>query len=93
MPKKVGPALRAAVLTLKASAIGKTTSQVTSITGLSKRTINDIFAQAIQRGFDPNSVPLDIRSEYVEDAPRASRPTKQSENIKTIIIDKVCRDR
>ena len=93
MPKKSDPALRATVLALKASAVGKTTSQITSITGLSKRTINDIFARAVQRGFDPNSVPLDIRSEHVEDARRTGRPTKQTEDIKTIIIDKVRRDR
>ena len=69
---------RALVVTLKSPLGGKTTAQVVAITGLPTRTVNSIYARAIERGFDPNAVPLVLKDEYLQDAPRAGRPTKQT---------------
>jgi hypothetical protein len=68
--------IRAVVVVLKSPLGGKTTAEVEGITGLSKRTINSIYASAIERGFDPNIVPLAIKDEHLRDAPRSGRPTK-----------------
>ena len=57
-------ATRALVVGLKSAACGKTTAEVHAITGLSKRTIQDIFARAIQRGFDPNLTPVVIHDNF-----------------------------
>jgi hypothetical protein len=84
---------RALVVALKSPAVGKTTAQVVSITSLSKRTVDSIYARAIQRGFDPNAVPLVIKDEYLQDAPRSGRPSKQTEPVNEAITQKVRRDR
>lgn len=84
---------RAVVVVLKSPLGGKTTAQIEGITGLSKRTINDIYARAIQRGFDPNVVPLALKDEYLQDAPRSGRHTKQTVAVKEVLIQKVRRDR
>jgi len=84
---------RAAVVLLKSPVGGKTTAQVESITGLKRSTINTIYARAIERGFDPNLVPLAIKDEYLQDAPRSGRPTKQTTAVKESLVQKVCRDR
>jgi hypothetical protein len=60
---------RAVVVALKSPLGGKTTTEIAGITGLSKRTINSIYARAIERGFDPNIVPLLMKDKYLEDAP------------------------
>lgn len=86
-------ATRALVVALKAPCSSKTTAQVASITGLSTRQVNRIYARAIERGFDPNLVPLTLRDEYLEDAPRSGRPLKQTIETKDLIIAKVSRDR
>ncbi|KAM5345573.1 hypothetical protein ACJ41O_005222 [Fusarium nematophilum] len=86
-------ATRALVVSLKAPCSGKTTAEVVAITGLSKRTVNDIYARAIARGFDPNQIPLIIRNSYLEDAHRSGRPKKQTEEAKEAILTKVRRDR
>jgi transposase len=86
-------ATRALVVTLKSPLGGRSTNEVSEKTGLSKRTINDIYARAIQRGFDPNLLPLIIKDEYLKDAPRSGRPAKQSEDLKNVIDTKVCGNR
>ncbi|KAI1676220.1 hypothetical protein KJE20_14198 [Pyrenophora tritici-repentis] len=70
-------ATRALVVAFKAT--GKPNEEITYLTGIQKRTINDIFARAVKRGFDPCQRPIEIRNEYLEDAPRSGRPSKQSE--------------
>ena len=74
-------ATRALVVTLKSPFGGKTTTEIVDKTGLSKRTVNQIYARAIERGFDPNHLPLIIKDEYLQDAPRSGRPTKQTDQI------------
>jgi transposase len=66
---------RALVVSLKSPFGGKSTSEIAKETGLSTRTINSIYARAIQRGFEPNE-PLKIDDRYLVDAPRAGRPRK-----------------
>jgi transposase len=84
---------RSSVVSLKSPCNGKTTNEVAEITGLSVNQVNRIYNRAIQRRFDPNIRPLLLRNEYLEDAPRSGRPTKQTEEVKDLIISKLERDR
>lgn len=74
-------AKRAAVLALRSSVGGKSTAATAEATGLSVRTVNSILVRAVQRGFDPNQVPLNIKSSYVEDGKRSGRPKKQTDTL------------
>ena len=74
-------ATRALIVTLK-SLGGKSSPEVAYITGLQPRTVNSIYARAIERGFDPNIRPLIIKDEWLKDAPRSGRPSKQTTEIK-----------
>lgn len=69
------------------------TKQVAQITGLKPRTINDIFARAIERGFDPKAHPLAIKDEYLTNAPKSGRPKKQTIEAKEAVLSKVRGDR
>lgn len=84
---------QALVVAFKSPSGGKTTSQVVAITGLNKRTVDKIYARACERGFDPNAVPLVIKDEYLIDASRSGRPSKQTDTIVKAIIQKVRHDR
>ena len=80
-------ATRTSIITLKALAGSRLPStQIEKITGISVRTINRIYAQAVTRGFQPEQRPLLIRDAYVQDAPRAGRPTKQAPTTVTDIV-------
>jgi hypothetical protein len=80
---------RALIVCLKSPFVGKSTSEIAKETGLSARTINSIYARAIERGFEPNE-PLRIDDRFLVDALRSGRPRKEvSENL----IQKVRRDR
>lgn len=84
-------ATRALVVSLKA--IGKTTPEVTMISGLSTRQVNRIYARAIDRGFDPNRRPISLRDEYLQDASRSGRPLKRTAEAQESVISKVRQDR
>jgi transposase len=84
---------RALIVTLKSPIGGKTTAEVAEKTGVSARQINRIYAQAIERGFDPNHMPFSLQDEWLEDAPRSGRPRKQTEETVNKAVSKVCRDR
>ncbi|KAF2179649.1 hypothetical protein K469DRAFT_716165 [Zopfia rhizophila CBS 207.26] len=62
-------ATRVLVVALKSPFRGKMTPEIVEKT-------------VIQRGFDPNHIPLVIKDEYLQDAPRSGRPTKQTEDVK-----------
>ncbi|SCN68977.1 uncharacterized protein FFB20_03274 [Fusarium fujikuroi] len=81
-------ATRAFVVSLKAPCCGKTSPEVSEITGLSIRTIDRIYARAIDSGFDPNVRPLILKDEYLRDKPRSGRPTKATEENKELVIGK-----
>lgn len=84
-------ATRAQVISLKAFT-QKTFAEIAYITGLSDPTTRRIFARAIERGFEPDVNPV-ILDEYVKDAPRSGRPTKQDTVTKDSVLSKVRRDR
>lgn len=83
---------RAAIVTLKSPFGGKSTAQISEITGVPQRTIDAIYRRACQRGFDPNAPMIKILPEYLEDAPRAGRPRKR-EAVQEATPEKVCHDR
>lgn len=83
-------ATRASIVALKAT--GKTTAEVAEITNITPRTINRIYARAIERGFDPAHRPLLLEDSHLADAPRSGRPSVQNE-IKDEVIAIVTRDR
>lgn len=86
-------ATRALIVTLKSPVCGKTSVEISEKTGISVRQVNRIYARAIERGFDPNHVPLTLRDKWLEDAPRSGRPTKQTEQSTAAVISKVRQDR
>jgi transposase len=82
---------RALVVSLKA--IGKGNGEITDLTGIEKRTLNKIYARAIERGFDPAERPLNLRDEHIQDAPRSGRPSKQTKDTTSAVVLTVRRDR
>jgi hypothetical protein len=69
-------AIRAQVVALRA--VNYPDSEIHQITGVSPRSIRNIYERAIKRGFDPSQRPQPVLSEYVADAPRSGRPGKQA---------------
>lgn len=84
-------ATRALVVSLKAT--GKGNGEITDLTGIEKRTLNKIYARAIERGFDPAERLLNLRDEHVQDAPRSGRPSKQTKDTTSAVVLTVRRDR
>lgn len=82
---------RALIVGLKSA--GKTSVEVAELTSIPVRTVNDIFARAIKRGFDPNRRPLQLQDVYLADAPRSGRPRKQTTDVQAEILTKVRLDR
>jgi transposase len=69
------------------------TADVAEKTGCSVRQVQRIYARAIERGFDPNESPLILKDEWLEDAPRSGRPSKQTCEAVEIVVAKVQCDR
>ncbi|ORY10964.1 hypothetical protein BCR34DRAFT_336222 [Clohesyomyces aquaticus] len=67
---------RAIVVCLKAT--GKSSKEVSAISGIPTRTVNSIYARAIERGFEPCERPMKLLDKHLEDAPRSGRPSKQT---------------
>jgi transposase len=86
-------ATRALIVTLKSPIGGKTSAEIAEKTGISVRQVNRIYARAIERGFEPNHLPFTLRDEWLEDASRSGRPTKQTEQTTEAVISKVRQDR
>ena len=76
-------ATRALIVSLKAGIIDKPASSIyiSSLTGVPKRTINQIYARAIARGFDLVIRPLVLENKHLEDAPRLGRPKKDTTEV------------
>ena len=87
---KTDLATRAQVVALKAYTT-KSSAEIAYLIGITPRAVNRIYTRAIERGFDSNVDPI-VRDEFVEDAPRPSRPQKQDLS-KQQILSKVRRDR
>lgn len=86
-------ATRALIVTLRSPFGGKTSAQISEETGISIRQINRIYARAIERGFEPNHRPFILRDEWLEDAPRSGRPSKQTPEAIEKIVNQVRHDR
>ncbi|KAI1520645.1 HTH-Tnp-Tc3-2 domain containing protein [Pyrenophora tritici-repentis] len=76
---------RTLIVTLKSPPVGKSTSQISELTGVNPRTVDRIYSRAIAAGFEPNVLPLKILPHHVQDASRSGRPAKQTE-------EKTCAD-
>ncbi|CRL24725.1 Transposase, Tc1-like [Penicillium camemberti] len=83
-------AKRAMVVTCKATGLSTTT--ISELSGLSKRTINRIYERALANGFDPNARPWNISEAMLADAPRPGRPLKRTEDVQTQVLSKVHTD-
>ncbi|KAJ5193324.1 hypothetical protein N7449_009466 [Penicillium cf. viridicatum] len=83
-------AKRAMVVTCKATGLSTTT--ISELSGLSKRTVNRVYERALESGFDPDSRPWNISDAMLADAPRSGRPTKQTLDVQTRVLSKVQTD-
>jgi len=83
-------ATRAQAITLKL--FGATYEQIQQQTGIQRRTLLQIYARAIERGFDPKAEHPIIRDIHVQDASRSGCPSKQTEAKKENILSKVQQD-
>jgi transposase len=81
---------RAIVVCLKAT--GKSSKEVSAISGIPTRTVNSIYARAIERGFEPCERPMKLLDRHLEDAPRTGRPSKQ-DRVSQKVVDTVRTDR
>lgn len=84
-------ALRAQVIALRQVKIpGR---QIEKITGISLRSQLDIWKRAIERGFDPNTIPSRITPDLIQDTPRPGRPLKRTEATIKDVVSRVRTDR
>lgn len=81
---------RAIVISLVTT--GQTFAQVSELLNIPIRTLQSIYARAIERGFDPSHRPLVVHDHFVADAPRSGRPRKQ-EAAQQQVLSKVHLDR
>ncbi|KAJ5564780.1 hypothetical protein N7513_001022 [Penicillium frequentans] len=72
---KYDMAMRTLVITMKW--MGMDPLHISALTEMPVRTINSIWARAIERGFDPSRRPIMICEAHVIDAPRSGRPKKE----------------
>lgn len=93
MPPNSDPIQRAVVVALRSPHGGKTTKEISQITGLPVRSINRIYARAVEAGFEPNDKALVILPDHVIDKPRSGRPKKQTAAAIDAVTSKVSRDR
>ena len=84
-------ATRAQIVALRA--YGISAADIAKTTQISERTIRDIYRRAVDRGFNPKSSPPLVLNTHVDDASRLGRPSKQTEDTKNAILEKVRRDR
>jgi transposase len=83
---------RAYIVALKATS-RLSSREIFSLTGVPTRTIDRIYAKAIERGFEPNASQLTIKDSYFEDAARSGRPPVASPEAAKAILSKVRTDR
>ena len=93
MAQNTDIATRALIVTLKSPLVGMKTADVVEKVGCSARQVQRIYARAISRGFDPNETPFVLKDEWLQDAPRSGRPTKQTPETTKAIIAKVQQNR
>jgi len=69
------------------------TSDIAKKLGYSARQVQRIYRRAIERRFNPNETPFILKNKWLQDAPRSSRPTKQTPKTTQAIVAKVQHDR
>ena len=84
---------RAMIVVMKSPLIGRSTATISAATGVKPRTVDNIYARAIKRGFDPNRDPLVMKDSYVADGKSTGRPSKQTAALKEEITAKVRENR
>ncbi|KAI1437849.1 hypothetical protein GGR50DRAFT_691876 [Xylaria sp. CBS 124048] len=87
MAKETSISTRATIVALKSPVGGKTSAEIAKITGVSVSQINRIYSKAIERGFDPDRLPFTLCDEWLQDAPRSGRPTKEARQNKEVITE------
>ncbi|KAJ5745721.1 hypothetical protein N7520_010903 [Penicillium odoratum] len=85
-------ATNASVLILRAVS-RQTFAEIAASPGISQSQVNQIYAKAIERGFQENQRPIRIKDAYVSDAPRSEQPKKESTMNQDVIISKCVCDR
>jgi len=93
MAQNTDIATRALIVTLKSPLVGMKTADVVKKVGCSARQVQRIYGRAIQRGFDLNQTPFILKDEWLQDAPRSGRLTKQTPETTKAIVAKVQHDR
>lgn len=78
---------RAVLVALKAT--GKSSNEISAITGTPARTVNSIYSRAISRGFNPNARPLELHDSYFIDGSRSGRPSKRTDELREKVLAKV----
>ena len=78
-------ATRTSVIMLKCPLMGKSNAEISAQLGIPARIIDNIYAKAIQRGFDPYTYPIVIKNAFIKDAPKSGRPIKNMEEFKEIL--------
>lgn len=81
------------IVSLKSPLCGRSTAEISALTGVKQRTVNSIYARAIQRGFEPNAIPLIMKDSYFKDDPKSGRPTKRTIALKQSISTEVREER
>lgn len=91
--KEISLGLRAAIVAWKSPFGGKSTNEIVEKTGLQKRSIDRIYARAIERGFEPNAAVFELKDEHIADAARTGRSRKDRSPVRVQIQSLVKRDR
>lgn len=78
------------VVGLKAT--GKSSKGVSAISGILTRTVNSIYARAIEQGFESFERPMRLLDRHLEDTSRPVRPSKQT-TVSQKVVDTVRTDR
>ena len=92
MPPYNNTTTRAQALTLKA--VGWTNAQIEEITGITARTLNNIFDKAVKAGFEPFNEDGRLgrlSDAHIANVPKTGRPRKQ-EAFKEEVLLKVRQD-
>jgi transposase len=82
----------AVVVTLKSPHGGKTSTEIAEKLGIPVRTINSIYARAIEKGFESNHLQFTPKDKWLKDAPRSGKSTKQTKETKAAVIEQIRTD-
>ncbi|KXN73268.1 hypothetical protein CONCODRAFT_77460 [Conidiobolus coronatus NRRL 28638] len=58
------------------------------MSGKTCSTVNRIYSKALERGFEPNVLPVCLKLEHLQDGPRSGRPVMADQHIQEAVINK-----